>query len=43
MQSKTRSNPTSASNENTLSLTALIVVLVLTNVWFVSQVMPYVG
>ena len=43
MRSKTSRNPESGTNGDTLSLTALIVVLTLTNVWFVSQVMPYAG
>ncbi len=42
MPSKTRTNPKRASNDDTLSLTTLIVLLVLTNIWFVFQVAPYV-
>ena len=41
MPTETTSKPKTASRED-LSLRALIVVLVLTNVWFVFEVAPYV-
>lgn len=42
MPTKTTANRRTASSDDRLSLTALIVVLVVTNVWFISQALGYV-